>query len=98
MQKILAHSCAGTSVSHFDTKEATKTFWSLSHRSRDAGGVTPSLGGAGVPGAGGGEHSCSPCLVLPELYWCCSVVTGVGVLPGREGELLGPEKDLSLLG
>lgn len=49
--------------------------------------------------AGVGEHSCSACPVLPEVYRCCSVVTGVGVLSGREGGLLGPEKeDLSLFG
>lgn len=106
MQMILVHSCAGTSVSHFDTKEATKTFWPLSHRSRGAGGVTPTLGGAGVPGAGGlrlvwvstaavpacgGSMLCQSCAARALLVLLCGYrCGGPSWERGRE--------DLSLLG
>lgn len=87
MQRILVHSCAGTSVSHFDTKEATKTFWSLSHRNRDAGGVTPSLRGAGVPGAGGLWLVWVNTFALPIL--CCQSFSGAALWLQVRGSFLG---------
>lgn len=41
---------------------------------------------------GEGEHSCSACPVLPELYWCCSVVTGVGGPSWERGRVSGAWK------